>query len=365
MSRIGRETFVSEMGQGLDINNLSPDAQAALKKAGIDPARLAAVAGEDGVVRGQDELDALFTLMDTKDRDGSYDSIATTKKSGEATVSGQLYEALKGERERARLGGPAAPPAKPASPAPASSAASLPHAKFRPGDAGYDKGVAALKKEGFTDIHLARNTPYFNQADAPWGDDIYPKVGQKDSKRTIQEAGCAPTALAIADATLRGNDTLPSTTAKFAVDHKFSGKLNGVGSDTHPMAKAWAKEHGLVYTPAVSSDQHENVNTIRDGLKNGGVALVGVGPERGKDTGHFTDKAHVMVINGYAKDKDGAEWFFVVNPGRRDQGKDPAKVDAQVKQLDTLHHGAGQVRISRDQLEKELRHGLVLSKPTK
>ena len=50
MSRIGRETFVSEMGQGLDINSLSPEAQAALKKAGIDQAKLAAIAGQDGVI---------------------------------------------------------------------------------------------------------------------------------------------------------------------------------------------------------------------------------------------------------------------------------------------------------------------------
>ena len=48
-------------------------------------------------------------------------------------------------------------------------------------------------------------------------------------------------------------------------------------------------------------------------VRNGGVAVVGVG------NGHFADEAHVVVINGYAKDKDGKEWFFVVNPGRRDQ----------------------------------------------
>ena len=184
MSRIGRETFVSEMGQGLDIKGLSPEAQAALKQAGIDPAKLAAVAGEDGVVSEQDELDALFTLMDTKDRDGSYDSIATTKKSGEATVSGQLYEALKGERERARLGAPAAPPPKPS----AEEAKPPANARFRPTEAAHEKGVSALEQLGFTEIHIAKHTPYFNQADSPWADDIYPKVGEKDSKRTLKDA---------------------------------------------------------------------------------------------------------------------------------------------------------------------------------
>ena len=71
-----------------------------------------------------------------------------------------------------------------------------------------------------------------------------------------------------------------------------------------------------------------------------------------------------MVINGYAKDKDGKEWFFVVNPGRRDQPAIAGEASMHnVQQLDGLHHGAGQVRISREQLEKELRHGMVLSKP--
>ena len=67
-----------------------------------------------------------------------------------------------------------------------------------------------------------------------------------------------------------------------------------------------------------------------------------------------------MVINGYAKDKDGKEWFFVVNPGRRDQRDNKAGVDSTVVQNDGLHHGAGRLRISREQLEKELRHGMVL-----
>jgi hypothetical protein len=357
MSRIGRETFVSEMSSGLDTNNLSPEAQAALKKAGIDQGKLAAIAGQAGVITGQDELDALFTLVDTKDKNGSYHSIATTDGSGNATKSGLLYDALKAEQERARLGGPAAGTAKP----PASDREPLGNTRYRASEANYNEGMAALKQEGFTDIHIARNTSYFNRATGAWADDSYPKLGEKDSKRTVAGAGCAPTALAIADATLRGGGTLPSDTAKYAVDKKFSGQLNGVGSDTHPMAKAWAKDHGLVYTPAMSrakdreTAQRENVDTIRDGLKNGGVALVGVGK------GHFTEGAHVMVINGYAKDKDGKEWFFVVNPGRNNQPK--RALDNDVVQMSDLHHGAGRLRISRDQLEKELRHGMVLSRP--
>ena len=35
--------------------------------------------------------------------------------------------------------------------------------------------------------------------------------------------------------------------------------------------------------------------------------------------GHFTDRSHVMLINGYARDAEGQEWFFVANPGREIQ----------------------------------------------
>ena len=55
------------------------------------------------------------------------------------------------------------------------------------------------------------------------------------------------------------------------------------------MAKAWAKEHGLDLHAGDVTDseaQKENVDTIRDGLKNGGVALVGGRAARG----HFTDE---------------------------------------------------------------------------
>ena len=81
MSQIRREDFASKMSAELDVNALSPEAQAALKQAKIDPSRLAAIAAQDGIIKGKDELDALFLLIDTKDRDGSYGSIETRTKS--------------------------------------------------------------------------------------------------------------------------------------------------------------------------------------------------------------------------------------------------------------------------------------------
>jgi hypothetical protein len=172
----------------------------------------------------------------------------------------------------------------------------------------------------------------------------------------------------MADVALRGSKSTPLDVGQFAVDHKFSGKPGGHGSDAHGLGKAWAKEHNLVYTPA--NDQTlpkeeraaKNVDTLRDGLKAGGVAVIGVGVDSATGKGHFTKKGHIMVVNGYAVDKNGKEWFFVVNPGRDDQREGKVlKTDDNVIQDRSLHHGAGQLMISRAQLEKEMKHAFVLS----
>ena len=129
------------------------------------------------------------------------------------------------------------------------------------------------------------------------------------------------------------------------------------------MGKAWAASHGLTYTPALGKDRSENVDTLRDGIIKGGIGVISVGVDARTGEGHFTEKGHVMVVNGYAKDENGKEWFFVVNPGRRDQSKGPVlSVDENVVQDRSLHHGAGQLRISREQLEAEMKNGYVLSK---
>ena len=264
---------------GLDIKALSPEAQAALKKAGIDQGKLAAIAGQDGVIKGQDELDALFTLVDTKDKNGSYHSIATTTANGEATASGQLYEALKGEQERARLGGPAAGATKPA----ASDREPLGNAHHSgTTDAKYEAGVAALEGRG-VHRHPHRQEHALLQPGGRTGvATVYPE-GQREGLHSarIKEAGCAPTALAMADATLRGGGTLPADTAKFAVRSQAQRPAEGsaptptlwqgLGQGARPDLHA-----GDFEEPHQGEAQKENVDTIRDGLKNGGVAVVGV-----------------------------------------------------------------------------------------
>jgi hypothetical protein len=408
MSRITRNEFVNDAeGEGLDVRSLSDETKAAVERAGLSEAELRDIAGADGIISGKDELGKLFSFIDKADHNRSYKSIDTTEidqKTGKevATDSGLLHDAIQRELEKVRLAPPSGAKTEP-------KAETKPETKTdtktetptkpkteekvdRPVDDTISEKIATetapategerqlaistLESKGFTDIHLAENTPYYNQADKNWGRRDYPKNPPEKDKngnpleRKYKDAGCAPAALAMVDVSLRGSDSTPLDVGKFAVDNDYSGKPGRAGSDAQGLGKAWAKEHNLVYTPANDQSKDEkvrranNVDTLRDGLKEGGVGVISVGKDyTGKD-GHFTEGGHVMVVNGYAVDKDGKEWFFVVNPGRNDQTDSPVlTTDKDVVQDRSLHHGAGQLMISREQLEKEMKYGFVLSKP--
>jgi hypothetical protein len=147
------------------------------------------------------------------------------------------------------------------------------------------------------------------------------------------------------------------------VNGGFSGASNGFGSDTKGLTRAWAAAHDLTLTEASSRDRPENVDAIMAGLQRGGVALASVGIDPRSGQGHFTNTSHVVLINGYAKDADGKEWFFIANPGRENQQRSPGlTTDDDVKQDLTLAPAVGRVRISRDQLVAELRYACVLER---
>jgi hypothetical protein len=348
MSQITRQSFINTISNagasGIELDNLTPGTQAALERAGITTGSLAELAGSDGRIGGQEELSRLFDLIDRVDRNGSRDSIATTARLDNgrlgATLSGVAAEALKNEIEGARINrhvrGPTAQQLTPS----------------------HERAVSSLEAAGFTDIHLAKATPYYNQTKAPWAAHPYPKNGgAEDSTRTLKDAGCAPCALAMADATLRRSETTPSHVADFAVEGGFSGSPTRFGSDTRGLTRAWAATHDLSYTLADSRDRGENVDAIRRGVQADGVALAGVGP------GHFTDKSHVVLINGYAKDKQGQEWFFIANPGQENQSRRKGLgVDETVQQDMSLDPSVGAVRISRAQLEAELNYACILER---
>jgi hypothetical protein len=354
MSQITRQSFINTMSSGaasgVDPNGLTPATQQALETAGITAGSLDDIAGADARISGEEELKRLFELIDRVDRNGSTRSIATTARGDDgrlvATPSGAAAQALMDEIEKARV----------------NRGTSAPIAPFA--DTKHERAIERLEAAGLTNIHLAKGTPYYNQADKQWRDYSYPKSPPvPGTTRTLRDAGCAPCALAMADVTLRGSGTKPTNVADFAVDGGFSGKPKEFGTDTVDLARAWANANNLAFTLANSPDNSKDVDAIRAGLEAGGVALIGVGIDDSGGRGHFTASGHVMLVNGYATGADGTEWFFVANPGRRNQEDSPTlKTDATVKQDLSLNPAVGAVRITRAQLEAELSYACILER---
>lgn len=220
------------------------------------------------------------------------------------------------------------------------------------------KAMQRLADQGFTHIRLPAKGVYYGQNDKDrWATHPYPKLNQKEGTvRAIGDAGCAPSALAIADSILRGTRTTPPEVADYAVDKKVSGKEGRAGSNTVKLVEKWAADHDL---DRVST---KDVDEIRKGLDLGGVAVVnvkgGIFNQR-----EFTDAdkdppgggGHEIAVIGYALDEHGKEWYFVSNPGK-DASAKYLKGDGVVVDKD-LHHGAGRVRVSREVLEKYIKNG--------
>jgi hypothetical protein len=291
------------------------------------------------------ELGRLFDVLDRVERDGNRPS--DSPSSAAATASGDIVEALADHLQRARLG---VPP----------SAATTDATKL-PSPAECRRSEAAIAAAGFTEVHL-KPVHYFNQGENPWASSPYPRSpALTGESRTLGQAGCAPTALAMLDCGLRDSHVDPKTTAAFAVRNGVSGAPTGGGTNTAGLARAWADANGLSLTAATSSNQAKNVDALAAGLKADGIALVSVGVDHSSGQGHFATSSHVAVINGCAV-RDGQEWFAVADPGRRDQSKWHAGLlgtdDTVVRIRDALN-GVGQVWISRAQLEAEMKHCFV------
>ena len=197
MSQITRQSFINTMSNGaasgIDPSDLAPATQQALEAAGITESSLGDIAGPDARISGEKELARLFEMIDRVDRNGSTRSIATTARGDDgrlvATPSGAAAQALMDEIAKARVNRGVSAPASQSS------------------DARYERSISTLQAAGLTDIHLAKGTPYYNQGHKGWRDYPYPKSPpEPGSTRTLQDAGCAPCALAMADATLRGSE---------------------------------------------------------------------------------------------------------------------------------------------------------------
>ncbi len=191
MNRITREAFVDAMGGGeaggMDLDGFSSATQEALRRAGVSSETLADAAGGDGRLDSQQELERVFDLLDRLDRDGSRHTLATSRELADGrevpTLRGAAVEALKNELERARINRDA-----PGVAAPFPKSAGDVHAS-----PGYQRALTALTAAGLTDIHLAKGTPYYNQADSDWASHPYPKSPPEAGVvRTLASAGCAP-----------------------------------------------------------------------------------------------------------------------------------------------------------------------------
>ncbi len=357
MSRITRDGFIDSFGApgegGLDLTSLADAAKGALEQNGVGSDALQKLAGTDHVISGHDELSALFDLIDRVDHNGSSASFDTTKTTDAGkivpTASGEILDALQNKLASARLGADRAVAAKDDTP-------TMPSAEQ------IKASLAVVRGAGFSDVHLVP-TPYVNQGETSRASYPYPKSPPESGvSRTLGQAGCAPCSLAIADGGLRGTPLSAKVTANFTVQHGLSGSLSSSGTDTAGMVRAWAAYRGYEVTSATNKDQSKNVDALDAGLRAGGVALVSVGVDAETGRGHFTDRGHVLVVNGCAM-KDGREWFSIVNPGRRDQSHSDGNlltVDDDVVRLDGALNGVGQVWMSRAQLEAEMRRCFVL-----
>jgi hypothetical protein len=275
------------------------------------------------------ELDRLYDLLDRVD---GYDA-----RSGAPPAQSQL----------AKPGAPADAAAK--------NLAALPPASD------CQKSLTAVAAAGFTDVHL-RPVPYFNQGNPAWCKQAYDKhPAVPGESRTIGQAGCAPTALAMVDCGLRDAHTNPKATARFAVDNRVSGTPTSAGTNTAELARRWALHTGLGLTVGASSNRSENVDTLKAGLEANGLAIVSVGADASTGRGHFSSTSHVLVINGSAM-RNGQEWFAVADPGRANQSQPHGNLlttDAQVVQIGGTRNGIGNVWISRTQLEAEMNRCFV------
>lgn len=119
---------------------------------------------------------------------------------------------------------------------------------------------------------------YYNQTDARWGNKMYGKTG------TIGEAGCGPTALAIAVASLTDNRVTPEDVAKWSVKNGYRCEGNG---SYHSLIPAGGEHYGLTVTP-IGRDAKKLVQALEDGKLV--IAIM--------SKGHFTNSGHFIVLRG-------------------------------------------------------------------
>lgn len=123
---------------------------------------------------------------------------------------------------------------------------------------------------------------YYNQTDARWGNKPYGKTS------TIGRAGCGPTALAIAVASLTSNKVTPYDVAQWSVEN--GGLCEGSGS-YHSLIPNGGRHYGLTVT-SIGRDGKKLVEALQSGKL--AIAIM--------SKGHFTSGGHFIVLRGVTED---------------------------------------------------------------
>ena len=123
---------------------------------------------------------------------------------------------------------------------------------------------------------------YYNQTDARWGNEPYGKTS------TIGRAGCGPTALAIAVASLTDNKVTPYDVAQWSMAN--GGVCEGSGS-YHSLIPNGGRHYGLTVT-SIRRDGKKLVEALQSGKLV--IAIM--------SQGHFTSGGHFIVLRGVTED---------------------------------------------------------------
>ena len=121
--------------------------------------------------------------------------------------------------------------------------------------------------------------------------------------KTIAQAGCGPTSVAMVLTNMLGKEITPIDTAQYSMDHGYRIKNNGTSESLFP---AMAKEYGL----NCEKSRHTADNII-ESLKEGKVIIAHMGK------GHFTKGGHYIVLRGI--DENGK--VIVSDPASKDRPK--------------------------------------------
>lgn len=123
---------------------------------------------------------------------------------------------------------------------------------------------------------------YYNQTDSRWGNKMYGKSG------TIGQAGCGPTALAIAVASLTDQQVTPYDVAQWSVENGYRCEGNG---SYHSLIPDGGAHYGLTVT-GIGNDSKKLVEALQDGKLV--IAIM--------SKGHFTSSGHFIVLRGVTAD---------------------------------------------------------------